>query len=115
MENITTEEKEKKLARKIQLVNLFNGTSYWNSGQHHSRYGIQNYLVRKGYILSKTSEYYVDRLKYFRLIRDFVEYKIGGKDCKIPKYSQTKYESIIQQNFQLFISFVTKNIKNYDT
>ena len=51
----------------------FNRFTQYHSDVTHASFGIQNWLVKKGYVISSEDEYKVDKLKYKALLKAYYE------------------------------------------
>lgn len=89
------------------IENLKNKTTKFDSQIRHNSYGIQKYLLSKGFIVSKSTKNKVDENKYKELIKNFCLSIEGFDNSKVK--SIRSYESYIQNNFGIF----TKYCKNY--
>lgn len=86
------------------IINIQNFRPVSNRRKQNIAYGIQKWLLSKGYIHGK-SEFQVDREKYWALLKEFCE-KQEGFDPKLIKELET-YESYVDKRFSKFCSFVT--------
>ncbi len=84
-------------------------TRYIKDSEHNA-YGIQNWLLKHGYIVSKHTKYEVDPEAYRELLKEFFA-SIEGFNYK--KHTCDKhYNAYVQNSFRKFCDFTHKNFKS---
>jgi hypothetical protein len=93
----------------MSIISVKNRSTRYMPKHTHNSYGIQNWLCKKGFILSKETKHKVDSEKYYELLKEFCLSIPEFDDNKIQKLGG--YERFVQDRFPKFCHFVSKKFK----
>jgi hypothetical protein len=89
-------------------VNLKKHTTKLDPLKYHRSYGIQNWLLSKGFCAS--SKFKIDEYLYTELLQDFILYDNPNFDFNKP-INMDKYEKYIQDRWVNFCNFCVKKFR----
>lgn len=99
---------------KTMAINTKRRSSRFDPPNFHTKYGIQNWLNKKGFIpLQKGSKYQVDDEEYKKLLKEFCLYDNPEFDFTKLKHGLASYESYVDKRFPKFCSFCTNKFKEH--